>query len=327
MNKDLSEILLNPKKNQKGNHYISDCPVCGKERHMYINIKKVFQKFDTGYVKSWDCKRCGETGDIVKLLRLLDKLDWLEGEYIETAEVKKVINRGDPELDEEVDLLLPNKRLPIGYTRMSFDPYLQSRGFSDEHFRLYNCGRTKRLFKYKHFVIVSLEENNECKGFVSRCVLTNEEREKKGLLRWKNSKNTEFSKIVGGYDELVFGVKTAIVVEGIFDKVAVDNVYNLLYDTEIKCVWTFGKNISKTQVYKLKQKGIENLIIIQDPDAVNDSKKFASILNSEFNSVLLGFTGERDLGDSTEKEIDFVFQNLETPEEFKLNKVLKKKLL
>lgn len=46
-----------------GPHIISDCPACGKQKHLYLNT-------DTGL---WDCKvgKCGESGNLWKLASLL----------------------------------------------------------------------------------------------------------------------------------------------------------------------------------------------------------------------------------------------------------------
>ena len=45
------------KTESSGPHAICDCPKCGKPKHFYVNTR-------TGL---WDCKRCGEGGNLWQL--------------------------------------------------------------------------------------------------------------------------------------------------------------------------------------------------------------------------------------------------------------------
>lgn len=331
---DLEKLLGSTRYNLRRNHLISNCPFCGKDGHFYLNIEKIFKKKDDGaYKNAFDCKRCLEKGNLVKLLKQLDKEHLLDGEQIDLnkkLDKKLIVKTIEPELD----LSVPDKKLPVGFKRIYKDDYLSSRGFTKKQFERYIIGETKTLFKYQGYIIVSVEEENNCKGYLGRSRLSRVEideinqqyREggsKQKYLRYRNSDNTDFSKLILGYDEIDFLTKTMILTEGFFDKVSVDKVID--GELTMKCGCTFGKNISEYQIQKLKNKGIENVILIQDPDAVNDSKKIAFRLNSEFN-VLVGFTGSKDLGDSTTKEIINVLNNLKTPEQYFIETVLKKKL-
>lgn len=332
MNKDLSTILVNPKKNSKGDHYICDCPYCGRERHFYINIFKSQQKNSEGkYIKCWDCKKCNETGNLPDLLKFIGEEDFLEGEYtnVEKLEKRLSIEINIKKITDE-DLVLPNKKLPIGFIRQANNQYLRERGFSDFHFRFYKCGITKALLKFENFVIIAVEESGDCKGYLCRSVYDKDVIERKNeklklinereILRWQNSKFTDFSKLLFGFDEIGFNTTTAILVEGIFHKVSVDNRFILFNNDETKCLATFGKSISPYQIYKLKRKGIRNLIIIQDPDAINETKKYTTYLKEEFDSVFVGYA-KKDLNEMTYEEIDEVFDNLVSPTEFFYSKI------
>jgi len=61
-------------------HLQSNCPFCEKENHFYINWKRAFKKSRGNYQGSWDCKKCGESGAIPKLLMKLGRLDLISGE-------------------------------------------------------------------------------------------------------------------------------------------------------------------------------------------------------------------------------------------------------
>ena len=68
---DLREILKVHKETHSG-QYVCDCIFCGKERHFYINKK----------TQLFDCKKCGASGNIFKLLQYLDKLYLLGGKTV-----------------------------------------------------------------------------------------------------------------------------------------------------------------------------------------------------------------------------------------------------
>ena len=62
----------------KKDHIELDCPFCGKEKHLYLNFKKCFNKKSNYFVSSWDCKKCSESGSIYKLFKQIDHLDILK---------------------------------------------------------------------------------------------------------------------------------------------------------------------------------------------------------------------------------------------------------
>ena len=332
----IEELLNSSNYNTQHNHIISDCPFCGKEGHFYLNINKIFKKDEKGHYKSaFDCKKCSETGSLYKLLKQLDQLFLLDEESLNITNFQKKDISGDVTYSEQQKILNIVK-LPSGFKRLFYDEYLESRGFTEREYFKYTIGKTELLFKYENYIIIAVIENGDVKGFISRSILgkedikaINREREnsgnKKKYLRYINSK-TDFSKLLFGIDEISFSTKSVIVVEGVFDKTQIDGTLDLDFDNTTKCCATFGKSISRYQADKLKEKGIENLIIIQDPDAVEESKRYANELNNEFN-VLVGYTGDKDLGDSTQEEIIGIMDRLKTPKLFSLNTVLKRKLL
>ena len=332
---NLDKLLISTKENSRGNHLISDCPFCGKEDHFYLNKKKIFEKNRLGlFKKAWDCKLCLETGNLVKLLTHFDSLHLIDGEIVDIT--KKLVNKIKiiEEVTEEEKPPLPVKKLPMGFKRVYSNEYLESRGFGKLEFEKYIVG-VSYLRKFRERVIISIVQDEQCRGYLSRSIKSKEEIKKieqqykddgldKKFLRWQNSKETDFSRMLLGYDEINFLTQIVILVEGFMDKVRIDQALGLDYSAEIKCCCTFGKSISQDQIILLKKKGIDNIIMIQDPDAVSDTKKHASQFKKEFSSVLLGYTGDKDCGDSTDEEIINVLHSLKTPEEFYVDKVPKK---
>ena len=56
-----------------------------------------------------------------------------------------------------------------------------------------------------------------------------------------------------------------------------------LWDSEeIKCVCTFGKKISPEQSKKLRLKGVTNVILLYDFDAIKDIKRYGLELENYF---------------------------------------------
>lgn len=334
---DLIKVLDNPFLNGRENHYISDCPFCGKEGHLFVNRHKAFQKSDNRFIGSWDCKGCKQNGNIHKLLAKFNKLHILDGEPIDIHKQleKKLILEAFTK--EESNLVLPDKKLPIGFKRVNQDDYLIERGFTEREFEKYIIGETKISRKFREYVIISIEESRKCKGFLGRSKLSKERIDrinkkyklqgvKKKFLRYRNSINTEFSKLLLGYDEVMFTTDLVVLVEGYFDKVRVDQALKLDYSDEIKCCATFGSSVSDDQILKLQRRGVTKAILVYDSDMINVSKSYSFRLKEDFEDVQVGYTGEKDLGDSSFREIIGVFDNLKTPQEYQLNMVQKRKL-
>ena len=93
------------------------------------------------------------------------------------------------------------------------------------------------------------------------------------VLRYGNSPNTDFSKILGGYNEITENTDTIIVVEGIMDKVNVDSKLGLLDNDLMKCVFTFGNKISIEQMKLInKHKNITIIYLLYDYGTIRESK-------------------------------------------------------
>ena len=107
------------------------------------------------------------------------------------------------------------------------------------------------------------------------------------VLRYRNSENN-FQDLLGGYDELIEGrTDTVIIVEGIFDKIGVDNLLGLHDVEDIKCCFTFGNNIGKGQIQALLRKKIHRVILLYDYQTINESKEAALRMNGLFDEVLV----------------------------------------
>jgi hypothetical protein len=327
---DLIETVIENAQSGPRLHYISDCPFddCRKPKHFYI--KKVTEEIHprTGMNKTgmWHCKRCGRKGTFHRLLALLNKLHLLRGLPIKLNEKLPLISL---ESFQEQDLLsLPKVKKPLGFRRVFDDPYFNSRGFNHIDYRNYVVGRTKTWKKLVDYGIVMLEEEGEFVGYLARHVWDKDKLQKHEkstghkIPRWKNSRNTEFNKILTGLDEINFSTEKVILVEGFFDKRATDERLDLHFEPYLKCCATNGKDVSDAQVLKMLERGVTDVILIRDPDAINEAKVTATRLEKFFN-VEVGFSTEGDLDECSVDEFFRVFDNLKKPFQFSIDVIQK----
>ena len=307
---DLKSLFTGYRRNS--NHYITTCPYCNKEKHFYINIR----------TQQWDCKKCGEDGNIIKLLHHLGKL-FLLGEF-KSIDRNKIKLLSEVEDGEEItEINLPNRKLPFGFKRVYKDDYLKSRKFTKKNLKKLRVGYTSIKPSLKNYIIFAIDEEDGCKGYVARYTKPIAKGDKK-TLRYRNDKGVKFSQLLFGYNEIIKDkTDTVILVEGLMDKVTTDNILQLDNQDEIKCNCTFGKKISNFQILKLLKKGVKNIILIFDYDAISEMKKYGIILEQFFN-VQIGFTFRKDINDSTTEEVMEIFYNLKDVGEFnrKIVKIL-----
>lgn len=304
------------------------CPYCQHEDHISFILGEK--------ISSFTCRHCYFKGTLFKLFKEINRLD-LISPFFKTTYVKKIENKLNKE-EKKIDLEVEDKLLPFGFKRIYEDSYLtKERGFIKEHYQNYCIGISEKHFVLKqNYLIFIVKENNKCKGYVARSRFSkekikeiNEKRKKSNLpkyLRWKNS-NSDFSKLIFGIDEIIEGIThTMILVEGITSKANIDKLFSLFSNSEIKCGATFGKILQDAQMLKLRERGIKNIIILYDPDAIDYSKEYSLKAERYFN-VQVGYLKDKDPGELNEVELEEIFQNLQTPINFNLDKLVKKTLL
>lgn len=287
-------------------HYVSNCFYCNKSNHFYINRK----------TQLWDCKKCGEEGNIVKLLHFLGKL-FLLGDFKSIDRNKLTLlsdYKSEDEDDEEIVLDPEVRMLPKKFYTVDDDEYLSSRGFGADILKKYGIGYCKDP-KLKDYVIIPIYEKNECRGYLGRLNWDRSKIERmkskgfKKIIRWKNDDGAKFSHLLFGFNEITENTKTVILLEGVPDKISLDIILGLDDQEEIKCCATFGKKISRTQIMKLLSKGVERVILIFDEDAIGEMKKYGKIISQFFN-VNITFTYNKDINDSSESEVLEIFDRL-----------------
>lgn len=302
---DLKSILKVDTTTRTG-QYICTCPFCGKEKHFYISRK----------TQSWDCKKCQRSGNIFKLLKELGK-SYLIGEATveQTDVLKSIRTQLEEELSQDEELKpLPVRRMPTGFKVGRVGMYLRSRGISVEECKRYNIGYTKLTPSMSDYVIIPIYDNKKVRGYIARY---GNKRVPDGKLRYNNSRGTDFASLLFGYDEIVEGeTSTVIIVEGVFDKIAVDRCLELWSEPDIKCVCTFGKKISDIQIKKLLMKKVNTVILSYDFDAINEIKRYGVELDHFFNTKVAVCMTKKDIDECSVEEAREVFSNLRSVWDF-----------
>lgn len=300
--------ILHIEKETRSNQYIATCPFCNKAQHFYIN--KTTQK--------WDCKKCGETGGIYKLLRFLDKTYLLGAPTVKKVpEIKSIREMEELESSKEnVEIQpLPDIKMPVGYKVYDWvNPYLQQRKITLEDIKHWEFGQTKLVSRYLGYVLIPIKEDGKVKGFIGRYGSKNVPEDK---LRYSNSLGTDFSCLLFGYDDIIKGkTDTVIITEGLFDAIAVTKKLNLFADESIRAVCTFGKKISQVQIQKLLAKQVRKVVLLYDYDALKEIRHYAMLLDEYFITKVAVALGKKDIDECTLDEVIEVFENVKDVRNF-----------
>ena len=211
---------------------------------------------------------------------------------------------------------LPIIALPKGFRIVPKNRYLNSRGLTSEDIKRYGIGVVKSDdWKIDGYVIIPVKDNGEIRGYVGRY---GAKHVPKGRLRYSNSVGVPFGELLYGYDEIPDGAECIILVEGCFDKFAVDRVLDLKNSDSVKCVATFGKKISDAQIKKLMKKGVRSVLLLYDFDAIKEMKRYGMELAKYFD-VLITYTTKKDIDECTEEEALEVLASGQKPADFSMS--------
>ena len=318
---------------RRRNLIFPNCPYCGHaggKFGLYIGPETGSKKLFMGH-----CFSCGKTEkDINKLLSVLGRPDLKIEEFASFAplEVPAFYSLHDEEL---IDDTLEEVEMPEGWKRCFRNSYLHSRGFEADDYTYFPVGTTRGLnFKFDDYVVFPIIDNGVIVGYVARHVWSKHDIDeynfkakaegKYEIRRYNNSNDRNpFSKLLYNYDAVIEDeTDTVIVVEGVFDVIALTRKLELYDNTRLAVVATFGKKISKEQIFKLQTKGVRTVVIGYDADAVESIKKVATELNEYFDVYVAAIQGGKDWDEMDWQDIyETMAYRLKTPVEYKLNMV------
>jgi DNA primase len=322
---DLTEVLDNVRYDGRKRNAIADCCFCGKSQKLGVSLVKDGNVFN--------CFSCGERGGGIKLMTFFDRLDLIQDFFDVDEDIEDLLNIDDEE--DDLDYSLEEVSLPPLSKRVSSHKYLDSRGFYDESYFDFPVFKSMD-WKYQDYVIIGVYMNNVLTGFVSRHIWNknkimsfNSQQKRDGgyqILRYRNSEGNEMARMLFGFDHIVEGeTDTVILVEGAFDVIQLSQELGLFESNKVRAVASFGKKISPQQIFHLQSKGIANIIIYFDDDAVDDVKrmdlhKFFNVLIASTNDAD-GVTDGMDVGDLSCEQIEQCLSLARKQEDFFYNKV------
>ncbi len=316
----IRELTLQLAAQMDGSHknLICDCPFCGKRGKFGIyvgtpsNIKPLLASH---------CFSCGKSyRDVNHLLMQLGRGDLV---VTTTAQLETPLENLLFPLDvvDEIEDDLSVVEMPDFYRRVFTHPYLAGRGFLFDDFDYFPVGVTRGLNRrYDNYVIFPVIDAGDVVGYVARHLWTkgaidehNRKAKRRGeyqIRRFNNSTENNFSKLLYNYDAIKEQeTHTVIIVEGIFDVVALTRKLDLYDRVDMVVVATFGKKISHIQIYKLQSKGVRCIILAYDGDAVVTIKKVATELSDYFKVLIADPTDNKDWDELTQEEVNEIFTN------------------
>ena len=326
------KIELNGHFDGAGKNLIAEyCPYCGKRHKFAVYVGKPTARKPLFASNCFSCQRSNR-----ELAPLLEKLGRTDLIFEVTTRIEDSLDT-TPLLSDEGDAIddtLEIIDLPKGYKRCYKNAYLKSRGFIADDYNYFPVGTTRGCnFKFDDYVILEIIDDDSLVGWVARHIWDKKKIERHNIaakrsgkfriMRYKNSTENDFVKLLYNYDSIHEGeTDTVIIVEGPFDVIALTRKMELYDNEKVSVVATFGKKISNTQIFKIQQKGVKTVVLAYDGDAVEAIKKTAQQLKPYFDVYIADIIGDKDFDEMTYEEIYDTFSNhIETPLDYSLNKL------
>jgi DNA primase len=295
------ENVLGKSHKRARENYAFNCPKCNHHKpKLEVNLHT-----DENGQNPFECWVCGFKGRTIKSL-----LKQLQVPAEQAYEILKYVRKGDEvgyaptstvELPKEFQSLYEATTTSIIANKVR--SYLYKRGFTDRDFLKYNIGYCTSGQYTGRIIIPSYGENNQLNFFVAR---TFED-------AYHKYRNPECSKDIIGFENLINWSQPIILVEGVFDAIAVKR----------NAVPILGKSLSKALIKKIVSSTVEDIYIALDRDALKKALQYVEqFLNMGKKVYLI------DMQDKDPSEMGFVnfTHHVQRAEEMDLGKLLRYKL-
>ena len=235
----------------KGNEQAHHCPFCNHHK------KKLQVNLDT---QRWHCWVCDSKGRSVQSL-----LRKLNVDIRDLNRLKDIYGEEDYTLVEK-DEYVAKLQLPSEFKQLHFKPkgfnpeynqainYLKERGITQADIVKYNIGYCSEGLYFGRVIVPSYDENGDLNYFVARSYYK-EERMK--------YKNPPVNRDVIVFDNQINWNEPITLVEGVFDSFSVKR----------NCIPLLGKFLLSKLKNKIIEKGVKDVTILLDSDAISDSVK------------------------------------------------------
>lgn len=303
------------------------CPQCGRTGKIGFNINK-----PPGVVH---CFICEYSQSIITYLKSIDRSDLYSFE--KTISIEDKIGEIDSKYkNKDIERIsLEEIEMPRGFKRIYENEYLRNRGYTDEQFKKYSVGITNHFLekRLKNYLIFPIVQKQHIVAWLARSTKSYEwhsenlKKYKRGecalRLRYINS-NQDFSKILGGLDELTENTKIVIITEGFFDKLNIDRLLGLYNQEEVKCVCTFGNTVKMPQISLLQEcsPNTNTIILMYDAETIRQTKQYGLILSKKYKVKVAELKdAEIDPGNISFKKLEEVLCNLKDILYFYTNRI------
>ena len=279
--KQLEGLLENAELSTNGSNLYSDCLKCNHhEFGISLSDNHTFNCFRK--------KNCGWTGNIFTLLSFLKRTDLAPQVNLQD----KLTSNLEGDAIKEVKKLPTFK--PIAWRRVYKNKYLDKRGFTKQDYAINEVGQS---IVNKNYITFLVRTDGKITGTVGRYIREGDVKKK-----YDNSPH-DFAKMLYGYDSIEKDrTKSVILVEGIFDQIAVTRNLMLYGDPELKACCTFGGKFSEAQQDLLKRKGVENIWFLFEADIIVKIKPVIAKAAHHFNVRASFIPKDRDPGDMNAEE-------------------------
>lgn len=286
-------IVPNSKLTSNGKNVKTNCPECG-QNEFYISLTK---PYNPG--QCWRKVKCGYRCNIYSLLKHFDLLKEFLKERYGGKYSEKIESFLESNTKEELNFEIEECVLPLGYKKIDSHKYLTERGFGENS--NIEFGITKIDPKFKNYIIFPIYQDGLIVAYVSRSIYNKRFCEENKILRYKNSESY-FEKILFGIDDVEKG-DVVIIVEGLFDKFAIDRFLERNNIKGFKCCCTFGAHFSVYHIFKLLSKEIDSIVVMYDSDAIKMIKRTLSDVEYLFKNVTVAWGLNGDPDESSDEEI------------------------
>ena len=295
------ENVLGKSHKRARENYAFTCPKCNHHKpKLEVNLHT-----DENGQNPFECWVCGFKGRTIKSL-----LKQLQVPAEQAYEILKYVRKGDEVGYAPTSVVeLPKEFQPL-YTATTTSiiankvrNYLYKRGFTDRDFLKYNIGYCTSGQYTGRIIIPSYGENNQLNFFVARTFEN----------AYHKYRNPECSKDIIGFENLINWSQPIILVEGVFDAIAVKR----------NAIPILGKSLSKALIKKIVSSTVEDIYIALDRDALKKALQYVEQFLNMGKKVYLV-----DMQDKDPSEMGFVnfTHHVQQAEEMDLGKLLRYKL-
>jgi len=295
------ENVLGKSHKRARENYAFNCPKCNHHKpKLEVNLHT-----DENGQNPFECWVCGFKGRTIKSL-----LKQLQVPAEQAYEILKYVRKGDEvgytpastvELPKEFQPLYTATTTSIIANKVR--NYLYKRGFTDRDFLKYNIGYCTSGQYTGRIVVPSYGENNQLNFFVAR---TFED-------AYHKYRNPECSKDIIGFENLINWSQPIILVEGVFDAIAVKR----------NAIPILGKSLSNSLIKKIATSAVEDVYIALDKDALKKALQYVEQFLNMGKRVYLVDMEEKD---PSEEGFVVFTHRIQQAEEMDLGKLLRYKL-